>query len=621
MPYRSAAPRQRAKANDPTTWGTYKEALGIWQRGKSDGIGYCLLDGEIGAFDLDNCRDPETGSLAAWAVDLIEQVGSYTEITVSGSGLRILGYARGLKIHRKQRDGELELETYRRAERYIVITGNPLPDTDAQLVDIDTHIDAVVAELDDKSAKASSRARAANDGAGTEDEIEDLIRTGCNDRYGGDRSAAVWRVINELLRRGWRSEAICAQLLDQANRISDHIYDQPDPEDYAARQVKQAMAELDFTRDKNGTPYCTQNNIRVAFLKLGVALTYNQFSDRIMIKGLPNFGPALEDAAVDRLYLLIEQRFKFLPRMALLRTVVTDTARLNGFHPVREYLDRLRWDGCERLDTWLVHYGGAADSEYVRAVGALMLVAAVRRVRRPGCKFDEMLVLEDPRQGTLKSSALRTLAVHDEWFLDDLPLHTKGKEVIELLRGKWIVETAELSGMKRAEIDHVKALLSRQSDRGRKAYDRITSEVPRQNVFFGTTNNAEYLKDLTGNRRFWPVACDRFQISDLRRDRDQLWAEAAAREAEGAHIRLPRRLWPEAEKEQAKRLTADPYVDAISHVLGDREGKITMEDVWTILDVRPGQRHQDQAHRMGWFSPVPPEQVVITCPTHPRPTP
>src|SRR5262249_12914282 len=108
VPYRSVAPQQRAKANDPTTWGTNKEALRVWQRGQSDGIGYCLFGGDIGAFDLDHCRDPETGSLAAWAVELIERVASYTEITVSGSGLRILGYARGDKIHRKQHDGDVE---------------------------------------------------------------------------------------------------------------------------------------------------------------------------------------------------------------------------------------------------------------------------------------------------------------------------------------------------------------------------------------------------------------------------------------------------------------------------------------------------------------------------------
>ena len=140
--------------------------------------------------------------------------------------------------------------------------------------------------------------------------------------------------------------------------------------------------------------------------------------------------------------------------------------------PVFDYLDAL-WDGKPRVDRWLTTYAGAEDSEYVRAVGALMLIAGVRRIRKPGCKFDEMLVLEQPNQGTDKSSALAVLAVNDDWFCDDLPLNTDSKGVIEALRGRWIIEVAELSGMRKAEVEHVKSLLSRRIDRARMAYGRL----------------------------------------------------------------------------------------------------------------------------------------------------
>jgi predicted P-loop ATPase len=256
-----------------------------------------------------------------------------------------------------------------------------------------------------------------------------------------------------------------------------------------------------------------------------------------------------------------------------------------------------------------VKYGGAEDTDYTRAVGKLMLIAAVRRVRQPGCKFDEMMVLEN-EQGKHKSTALATLAVQEAWFSDDLPLNIEAKRVIESLRGRWIIEAAELSGMRRADIEHLKAFLSRQVDRARMAYGHVVSEVPRQCIIVGTTNAEEYLRDTTGNRRFWPVRCKQFDIPALRRDRDQLWAEAAAREASGESIRLDPKFWPKAGEEQAKRLAVDPYYEILHSALDGRYGKISSDSVWEILDIRSAQRGQDQARRMadtmrvlGWRRP------------------
>src|SRR5262245_7933537 len=288
---------------------------------------------------------------------------------------------------------------------------------------------------------------------------------------------------------------------------------------------------------------------------------------------------------------------------------MNDAARINSFHPVREYLASLQWDGKPRIDRWLTTYGGAEDDKYTRAVGALFLIAAVRRVRKPACKFDEMMVLESP-QGTDKSSALAVLAVDEDWFSDDVPLNVDSKRAIEMLRGRWIVEAAELSGMKKAEVEHLKAFLSRQIDRARMAYGRLPIEVPRQCVVAGTTNKTEYLRDTTGNRRFWPVLVRRFNLDALRRDRDQLWAEAAAREAKGESIRLPRELWPTAGQEQQRRLADDPYVALLDNHLGHLEGKTKAVDIWTILDLRGAQltqeafvRMSEAMKRIGWKRP------------------
>jgi predicted P-loop ATPase len=331
-------------------------------------------------------------------------------------------------------------------------------------------------------------------------------------------------------------------------------------------------------------------------------LRHDQFADRNLIEGLGGFGHVLDDAAVDRLWLTFERRFKLNPNVELMFKVVTDTARLNSFHPVRNYLDGLSWDGVQRIDRWLTIYGGADDSNFVREIGALLLVAAVRRVRQPGCKFDEMVVLESPDQGTNKSSALAALAGRDEWFTDDLPLGCDGRQMIEALRGRWIVEASELSGMRRADVERLKAFLSRQTDHGRMAYAKLPTDAPRQCVIVGTTNAEEYLRDPTGNRRIWPVRVKRFDVAALDRDRDQLWAEAAARERDGVSIRLGPALWKRAGEEQSQRLTVDPFYETLKQYIGGDEfndAKISSMTVWTILGVSPGQQTQDMNRRLG----------------------
>jgi virulence-associated protein E len=452
--------------------------------------------------------------------------------------------------------------------------------------------------------------------SGEADEVERLIREGGEKP---SRSEVVWKVINGLLRNGRAPESIVKILLDRANGISAHIYDQSKPIRYARKQVANAVAKIKLAVDKNGTPYNSQNNVRIALVKMGVTLRYNQFTDQIIIGGLAGFGPSLNDAAIDRLWLQIELRYGISPRKERFTTIVMDTARTNGFHPVRDYLDGLKWDRVKRIDKWLTTYGGAESNAYANAVGALWLMAAVRRIRQPGCKFDEMPIFEGD-QGTERSTMLKTIAVKAEWFADDLPMLARGKEVIEMLRGKWIIESQEIKGLRRGEIEQVKSFMSRQSDRGRLAYDRITSDVPRQCVFAGTTNEVEYLKDNTGNRRYWPIRMGTIRLADLARDRDQIWAEAAAREKEdGASIRLARELWPAAAKEQEARLAADAYYELLQAAIGDlKDGsgkevvsaKIASDTLWAILDVKPVQRTPDQSGRLttamvslGWRRP------------------
>jgi len=416
------------------------------------------------------------------------------------------------------------------------------------------------------------------------------------------RSEAFWAVVCDLARANVPDDLIAAVVLNPDFAISGHPLDQPKSRQYVARQIGRARAEADdsFDCDKEGRPFATsQRNIRLAMRKLGVVVRHDLFAGRDRIDGLEGFGPPLDDAAANRLWLLTDEQFKFRPSRDLFLTVLSDAARQNAFHPVAEYLAALRWDGIPRIGRWLATYGGAGDTSYSRAVGELILVAAVRRVRQPGVKFDEMLVLESP-QGTNKSTALKALAVRDDWFTDDLPLNAEAKRVIEALSGKWIVEAGELKGMRQGGANHLKGLLSRTHDKARMAYDRLEREVPRQCVIVGTTNDSRYLRDTTGNRRFWPVAVTGFDLEALRRDRDQLWAEAAAREAEGAPIRLDPALWGDAAAEQDARRVEDPFYESLHAALGEEaEGKLRASDAWSIVGKPPGMRTQDDNERLG----------------------
>ena len=241
----------KAKNNDPTTWNSYSVVLEAMR--DFDGIGFCLFNSDIAAFDIDHYRNSTTGEIDPWAAGLVERVASYTEITVSGTGLRIIGLGNRPKLHRKLpvSDG-VSLEVYRGAERYIVITGNPLDGSTSGIVNIDEHLDAAVVELEAKKAEAEQNKPGTADDGGhhaqqeveSEDKLERIIRDGESGEFKGDRSNAVWWVVCEMLRRGYASMAIVSTLLDRANKISAHVNEQPHPRKYAERQVVKAKGKI-----------------------------------------------------------------------------------------------------------------------------------------------------------------------------------------------------------------------------------------------------------------------------------------------------------------------------------------------------------------------------------------
>lgn len=220
---------------------------------------------------------------------------------------------------------------------------------------------------------------------------------------------------------------------------------------------------------------------------------------------------------------------------------VNVVAQEQSFHPVRDYLNACAWDGIPRLETLLVDYLGAEDNPYTRAVTRKTLVAAVARVFRPGCKFDYMLTLRG-RQGLGKSALIAKLG--GKWFSDSFTT-LQGKDAYEQVQGVWIMEVGELAGMRKAEAETIKLYISKQVDRFRPAYGRRLQEFPRQCVFIGTTNEQQFLRDTTGNRRFWVVDTPNEPKKDLwnhlcKQEVDQVWAEAVELFKKGEALYLPK---------------------------------------------------------------------------------
>jgi putative DNA primase/helicase len=296
-------------------------------------------------------------------------------------------------------------------------------------------------------------------------------------------------------------------------------------------------------------------------------------------------------------------------------------ARENRMHPPRDYFDNLKWDGIKRLDTWLTYYLGAdtQSQEYLAKIGSCWLIAGVARIYQPGCKVDTMLVLEG-EQGAMKSTALEVLAnvgdkeLEESYFCDTLNFgKIHDKDALMMLQGKLIVEFAELSKLGEREIEEVKQWMTNKVDECRRPYGKLVEQFPRQFILAGSTNNSVYLRDKTGNRRFWPVKCgSKFDTKALKADREQIWAEAVARYKEGDIWWIDRddQLWEIVKGEQSLRLLEDAWDANVTQAIEGKE-VVTLAYVMGELGLDMAQRGASTSARiagilssLGWVNKV-----------------
>jgi predicted P-loop ATPase len=345
-----------------------------------------------------------------------------------------------------------------------------------------------------------------------------------------------------------------------------------------------------LTLDQNGNLHKTLNNIALLIEnapELYGCTKRDDFSGRLYAtEDLPwrTEKGYWSDADTTELRKFFERKYDgFRPGKQDIKDSVVACSVAQHFHPVREYLTGLVWDGVPRLDTLFIDYLGVADSPYSRAVTRKALVGAVARIMTPGCKFDYMPVFVG-KQGRGKSSIIYKLAGIDGWFTDSL-VTFDGNKAFEAVTGKWLVEVPEMHAFDKTTMNQAKAFITKQSDFYRAAYAEFPEDRQRQCIFFGTTNNADCLRDETGGRRFWPLDTDAVErkkniFSHLDTERDQLWAEAVVYWRMGETLYLPPELEAKAAEQQEAHREAHPWEDTVRNFV-EREIPIDW-DTWDL---------------------------------------
>jgi predicted P-loop ATPase len=633
MPYYASGKRrtgQQGSDADRTALVTFDEAIAAMTAKKADGIGFAFLpgDGFIG-IDLDNAIDLDTGEISQRAQRIIAACDSYAEWSPSGRGFHI--YIRGDTETAKDNGIGVEMFCGR---QFFTVTGKHLAGTPTEVKPIAANVlkrlhktiaeakggfsgrpaPASAAAPTDERARIRSALEAIDPAVGYEPwlQIGMALHAELSDEGFGLWDA--WSARSdkypgsEGLRTHWSSFKPGAVKIGTLFHLAKLAGWKPPRQ---ARKAASATPRIEGSHDEWRQQLVRKDDKPVDFLGNIYLIVRNHpiwsgviwlddFARRI-VKRKPapwdtaaSFVPGVEWSNEDnnRLGLWLAQREGLIVRSQdNLAAAVAWVATESRFHPVRDYLDALAWDGQFRLTDWLTDYLGVKKSEYAMLAGRLFLIGMVARVYQPGCQMRFVPILEGP-QFRGKSSALRILG--GEWF-GDTTLDLNNKDTYQLVQGRWLYEIGELDAFNRTEATRVKAFVSSQIDRFRAPYERAPRDWPRQGVFVGTTNQDEYFKDTTGNTRYWPFRVeedDSINLDGLAAGRDQLFAEAVALYKRGERWHPTReeqqRLF---EPQQEDREIADPWQSMIGKWLRTRSSpRVMATDILTdCLKIEPGK--------------------------------
>lgn len=661
---------RKASSTDPKTWTTHKAAKRRSDAFKTDrpkGVGIMLSPlpkrrgWRICGIDLDGCRNPESGKLTSWAAPVLERFQSYADVSPSGTGVRILFLCRDADIDalrvqeliRPAADGSpgagrtfdlpgnhKEIALF--AERkFLSVTGNMVSDSE-ELRPVDLAALRWLLGEHGPSVQAETKAtgKSGKDVSGSGEAwrfLKNLARLGENEEEAReaiakhDGAAGEWWSRVDERQHDRAVERAFAKVARERDALLDLLSDDTPPPKGTLEYVEWMLDQPDEddapfpAKTDWGTPIMRGNNPVINLHNTTLYLGRNLESvlpglARNMMTGRDEWrdGP-LTDAAVSLARIALERLGLQTVGKDLVADAAQTVARKLAFHPIRDQLRALRWDGKPRLDSWLVRHAGAADTPYTGAVGRKFLIAMVARVMQPGCKHDHTLVLSGP-QGQNKSTACRVLA-GAEYFSDTLPSITGDRtDAIRHLQGKWLVELAELAPSRKSETEDLKAFLSGAVDRVRLPYARYDEAFPRQCVFVGTTNEEQFLRDATGGRRFWPITVGKVIDTDgLATERDQLFAEAFAAYSDGEPWWLDRDFEAEhAKPVQEAARESDSWAEDVAAWLDcplhdlDEEGtvrtEVTISEVLgEALGLNSAQQHQGHQKRaaaimrdLGW---------------------
>jgi len=647
VPYQ-AKNGQNGKSNDPSTWSSFDiAARAVRSSDRYSGVGFAFSEGDgLCGVDLDKCIN-EDGEIEPWAQEVIDRFsGSYVELSPSGKGIRVFCFGSPHRCGKGTVEKRIELYDYT-SPRYLTVTGQRWSTASPEVTEQQAALDWLHSRFfaQPKTEPPASRSSAPPTQNDEIDRITDaLSHIPPEDREewlqvgmalhafdSGGTGYGLWENWSRLSdkfnekdqRRTWKSFRrdsggvklgtlfkLAQDYGWQPKRAPRREGPPPTTDEPARASSSESRAERtrpavwtdSFQRNDKGGIRATLGNVRLILEndeRWEKVLGYCEFSYRLMKIKPPPFphGQVGEWSDVDttRLRVWISDEYGFTPASADAQDVALMVAQTNVFHPVRRYLAGVTWDKEPRLAHWMGDWlGSRANETYLAEVGTKFLIGAVARVMKPGCKMDNVLILEGV-QGLKKSSSIE--ALFGEWF-SDAPILLGDKDAYQNIHGCWCVELAEMDAFNKAESTTAKSFFSQRRDRYRPSYGRFAQDFPRQCVFMGSTNQHEYFKDYSGNTRYWPVSCEHIEIEAIRDNRDQLWAEAYHRYREGEPWWIDRANAPLFEAEQDARMQADAWESVIDDWLSSQTREhVTAHDVLTEAIKMPTHMIQ-KSHQM-----------------------